>query len=340
MTETAGADFEALPQAERLRVLAALAREALGQWDLPDSLSVDLINLSENATYKVAAPDGRRWALRVHREGYHSDDAIRSELAWAVALRRDGVVETPVPVPGRDDGLLQKAVHRALRHPRTVVLFQWEAGAEPGIGTTLEKPFEALGEITARMHAHVRRWRKPDFFQRLTWDVETALGDRPHWGRWQDGMAVDDAKRALFGRTVALIGERLAAYGKGPERFGLVHCDLRLANLLIDGGRLKVIDFDDCGFSWLMYDAATPMSFFEHDPAVPRLIRHWCEGYARVGALDQADADEIPTFIMLRRLLLVAWIGSHSETELARSMGVRYTEDTVPLCRDYLRRFG
>ena len=39
---------------------------------------------------------------------------------------------------------------------------------------------------------------------------------------------------------------------------------------------------------------------------------------------------------MLRRLLLVAWIGSHAETELAQSMGVAYTEGTVGLCEDYL----
>ena len=43
---------------------------------------------------------------------------------------------------------------------------------------------------------------------------------------------------------------------------------------------------------------------------------------------------------MLRRMLLVAWIGSHSETDLAQSMGVAYTEKTVPMCEDYLSRFG
>jgi hypothetical protein len=43
---------------------------------------------------------------------------------------------------------------------------------------------------------------------------------------------------------------------------------------------------------------------------------------------------------MLRRLLLVAWIGSHSETELAQSMGVSYTEGTVGLCETYLSKFG
>ena len=63
-----------------------------------------------------------------------------------------------------------------------------------------------------------------------------------------------------------LIGRRLAAFGKGHDRFGLIHCDLRLANLLIDGKTVKVIDFDDCGFGWYMYDAATPISFYEHEP--------------------------------------------------------------------------
>jgi hypothetical protein len=43
---------------------------------------------------------------------------------------------------------------------------------------------------------------------------------------------------------------------------------------------------------------------------------------------------------MLRRLLLVAWIGSHSETELAQSMGVSYTQGSIPLCEAYLSRYG
>jgi Ser/Thr protein kinase RdoA (MazF antagonist) len=56
--------------------------------------------------------------------------------------------------------------------------------------------------------------------------------------------------------------------------------------------------------------------------------------------VSQAEEEEIPTFIMLRRLLLVAWVGSHAETALARSMGVSYTDQTVALCSAYLRRFG
>ena len=56
--------------------------------------------------------------------------------------------------------------------------------------------------------------------------------------------------------------------------------------------------------------------------------------------LSDEDVAEIPTFIMYRRMLLIAWIGSHSETDLAQSMGVPYTNDTVALAEDYLGRFG
>ena len=124
------------------------------------------------------------------------------------------------------------------------------------------------------------------------------------------------------------------------ERFGLTHADIRLANLLIEGTHTKVIDFDDCGFSWYFYDLGTALSFIEHRPDVPALVDAWVKGYRRVAPLAAAEAAELPTFIMLRRLLLVAWIGSHAETDLAKSLGEPYTEGSCHLAEAYLSKFG
>ncbi len=326
---------------DQLKILLEVANTATRHFDLPRDVSVKLINLSENATYGITSPNGQRWALRIHREGYHTKTAIQSELDWLMALRDASVVVTPRPVKGIDGAIIQEVSHPALAHPRYAVLSDWETGAEPGIGQNLIKPFEILGEVTARMHSHARQWKRPNYFQRFTWDFETSLGEqKPHWGRWRDGMGVGPAELDLFGRTVAVIGKRLSTYGKGQVRFGLIHCDLRLANLLIDGDAVKVIDFDDCGFGWYMYDAATPVSFYEHEPQVPDLIEAWKTGYRKACVLSRADEMEIPTFVMLRRLLLVAWIGSHSETDLAKSMGLPYTKGTLALCEDYLSKFG
>ena len=334
-------DFDSLSHDDQLPLLLELATSALRHYDLPSGTTARMLNLSENATYKVEAPDGRRWALRVHRDGYHSRTAIASELAWLIDLRQTGVVVTPNPVKGRDGEIIQQVPHPRMPRPRNVVLFDWETGAEPGIGEDLAEPFEVLGEITARMHVHARQWQRPSWFTRLTWDFDTALGEHnPHWGRWRDGVGMDREKEQLFQRTVNLIGNRLKAYGKGSGRFGLIHCDLRLANLLIDGKAVKVIDFDDCGFGWYMYDAATPVSFYEHEPQVPGLIESWKTGYRKVLALPKEDEAEIPTFIMLRRILLVAWIASHIEAEFPKSLGAGFTDQSLPLCEDYLRKMG
>lgn len=330
--------FDDLPHEEKLKRLEQVALAAVPTFGLPVQSKVRMINLSENATYRIDVPDGRRFAMRVHRAGYHSKNAIASELGWVEALRAGSPVITPVPVAGANGDLIQ-TVSVAGIEPRQVVLFAWEEGAEPSEDELLG-PFETLGFVTAQMHAFTRKWRAPETFERLTWDFDGAFGPKAHWGSWRDGMGLDENKIALFSRVVDLIEKRLKQFGKGPQRFGLVHCDMRLANLMIDGERTKVIDFDDCGLSWYLYDCATALSFIEHRPDVPELVDAWVKGYRRALGLPDADVAEIPTFIMFRRMLLIAWIGSHAETDLAQSMGVPYTNDTVALAEDYLKRFG
>ena len=322
-----------------LTYLAGPAMSAIDRWALPPDTTATLINVSENATFRIDAPKtGGRWALRIHREGYHSPTAIASELAWAKALRDAGAAITPVAIAGRNGGLIQTITHATLPRPRNAVLLEWENGSEPAESDIAG--FGLLGETAARMHEHVSHWQRPAWFDRHIWDFDTSLGDHPHWGRWRDGMGMTAETEVLFARTVERIKHRLARFGKGPERFGLIHGDMRLANLLVDAGRVKVIDFDDCGFSWFLYDCATTVSFFEHKPDVPQRLAAWVDGYRRVRPLSPEDEAEIQTFVMLRRLLLVAWIGSHSETDLAQSMGVQYTADTIGLCDDYLRSKG
>ncbi len=211
------AGFDALTHDEKLRCLRELAHLALSSYGLAGAAPPTLINLSENATYRVDDPaSGRRYALRVHRDGYHSRNAIASELAWLQALRRDDVVVTPVPLAGADGDLIQIVRHPAMPRPRNVVLFGWEGGGEPSEKDHLHDKFRILGEVTARMHNHSQGWTRPAGFERLTWDFDTSLGDTPHWGSWRDGMGLDAAKTRLFADAVALIGERLARFGKAP----------------------------------------------------------------------------------------------------------------------------
>jgi Ser/Thr protein kinase RdoA (MazF antagonist) len=148
------------------------------------------------------------------------------------------------------------------------------------------------------------------------------------------------ARLPLLKRLVEAMGKRLARYGQGQDRYGLIHADFRLANLLIHKGDIRVIDFDDCGLGWFLYDAGTAVSFFEHRPEVPALIDAWAEGYRRVRPLSKEDEAELPTFVILRRMILFAWMGSHAETDLAKQEGPAYAEGTCEMAEHYLSRFG
>ncbi len=166
------------------------------------------------------------------------------------------------------------------------------------------------------------------------------FGPAATWGNWRDAPALDAEATANLDAAERLVRARLSAYGRQDDKYGLIHADMRLANLLIDGGRTRLIDFDDCGFGWFMYDFAAGISFMEDHPQVPALREAWLEGYQDVRPLSEADRDEIDSFIMLRRLALLAWIGSHSDTDLARSQAPHFAAVSARLARDYLDRRG
>jgi Ser/Thr protein kinase RdoA (MazF antagonist) len=321
--------------------LEAMVQSGLGRWGMAAGSVVTLLNVSENATFLVHDPGGgRRIVLRAHRVGCHEPDEIRAELTWILALRAEEVVATPQPLPALDGELVQTLASPSGLPARQVVAFAFEAGQEPRQGDDLPRWFEALGRITGRMHAHSRRWSRPAGFRRKRWDFDAMLGDRPLWGCWQDGMGLDAPGRAHLGRVAAGLRRRLDAYGQGPDRFGLIHADLRLANLLAHGERLAVIDFDDCGLSWFAYDFAAAVSFFEHEPIVPALADAWAMGYRESAPFGAEEEAAMPTFVMLRRMLLTAWIASHAETPLAQEMGVPYTQGTLAMGEAFLARRG
>lgn len=321
--------------------LNRLAQQSLGLWGYGASATARLWSHSESAIYLIEDGIHDKTILRINREGYNSANAIACELAWLRALREEAGVMTPNAIPGRDGALVQTGSVDGLTKPRDMVLFEFIEGKEPDESQDLVGPFERLGEVSAHIHKHSQRWQPPVGFERLIWSCENIVGGRTAlWGDWREAPAMDRQALEVLERLAGTLRLRLEAFGKPEHRWGLIHGDLRLANLLIKDGDTRVIDFDDCGFGWYMYDLATALSFIEDHPAKAELIEAWLQGYRRHRTVAAEDEVEIPTFIMLRRMALLAWVASHSETDLAKEEGPNFTGVSCALAEDYLSRFG
>ncbi len=334
--------FETLTHQQQLKHLESVARRSLPGWGISSDVPLTLLSLSENATYRLE-PGGQFGAspviLRVHRTGYHSLQAIQSELDWMSALQSEAGIVTPQAIPMTSDAdrgeRIQCIRTPALNETRFVVLFEHIAGAAPDEGQ-LMAPFYRLGAITAALHEHAIGWQRPRAFERLIWDYDGCLGEHALWGDWRAGPGLTTDDQVVLEKTQATIAGRLQAYGSDQQVFGLIHADLRVANLLEENDNTRVIDFDDAGLGWFLYDLAGAVSFIETRRDLPELVDRWIQGYQTRRVLRVADVAMIPTFIMLRRMTLLAWIGSHSETELARTQGNAFTQDTRRLADQYL----
>ena len=172
--------------------LERLALLALDSWG-KQAREIQLVKMRENAVFRVVDAQGSVFALRVHREGYHDDDALGAELRWMAALRQDGI-EVPTVVPAENGRLFVKARSAECPGERQVDLFEWidgralgtsEAGLRGDLGDIFGT-YRTVGRLAASLHDHTANWSLPAGFRRHHWDLDGLVGERPVWGRFWD----------------------------------------------------------------------------------------------------------------------------------------------------------
>ncbi len=309
-------------QADRL---ALLARHALKCWDIqPESIS--LIKYRENAVFKVIAGDNT-YALRIHRPGYHSKVALRSELQWMAALDEAGIA-VPRVIPTADNRLLVSVQTDAVPEARCIDLFAWISGnqlgsVEQGVSqnnTSIRRIYLKIGQIAAQLHNHASCWTLPDGFERHAWDADGLVGGQPFWGRFWELETLTAEQRRLLLRARTKVSDTLKALEKSPRNYSLIHADFVPENLMTDGDNVRLLDFDDAGFGWHLFELATALYFMlgDRDYAVAKTAL--IDGYRQCRPLPETDLALLETFLTARGFTYLGWIQDRQETETARQM--------------------
>lgn len=295
-------------QVQRLR---RVARAALAQFGIDDGGRLPLSVHAENTTF-VVRHAGQRYSMRVHRIGYHDEDEIRSELAWLAALQGAMPFEVPRPALALDGEPLVTVELPGVLGPRHCVLLEWIDG-ESRVDDPPPSWLEAVGELTARLHRHAEAWTPPPGFVRPRWDAQTLVGPGSKWGELLelDGITGDQQRR--FGAFRDRIRGRLDAFGYGPDRFGLIHADLHAGNVLRRGEAAHVIDFDDCGDGWWVFDMAVSLAGYREREDFEAVKAAWLRGYRRVRALPEAQVEMFETLCAARVIAISAWVQSRAD---------------------------
>ena len=334
--------FHTLPHDQQVAHLHDLARHALQHWD-GEFAEIELVKFRENAVFSARRDDGQRVALRIHRSGYHCAAALRSELLWMDALAGAGIT-VPQIIRAQDQSHLIEVTHQAIGESRHIDMLAWLPGATAGTSengvqaeTEINFLFNEAGALAARIHLHSAQWQQPDEFVRHAWDEDGLIGANPFWGRFWELEPLSAEQRDLLQEARRAARRDLRQYGRHLGNFGMIHADLVPENLLIEGPRLRLIDFDDAGFGWHMFELATALYFCLDDPRYEQIKAALLDGYHAVKPLTAADRQTLALFLMLRGTTYLGWIHTRQGTPTAIEMAPMLIDRACRLARTYLQ---
>lgn len=324
-----------------MQVLKRAAQEALAAWGWEDA-KLRLIKHRENTVFE-ASLGGRRRAVRLHRQGYHSDAAILSELQWMQALAESGL-RVAEAIPDNAGKLFVSRELAGLEGTVQVDVFQWmdgqplgsvEAGVEGG-EDEIARIYFTIGELAARVHNQAAAWTPPAGFSRHAWDEDGLAGSRPLWGRFWELPALSGRQRELMKRVRRLLHRELRQLSKAPQHYSMIHADFAPENLMVEGGKAHLIDFDDAGFGWHLFELVTSVHFIQDEDYFDSALQALIDGYRSGRALADEQLERWPLFVLARATTYLGWVHTRPETETARELTPMLIDSACETAEAYL----
>lgn len=337
--------FETLSKRGQLQRLRQVGLTALAAYEVPEPRLVPLHHI-ENTTFRVLAADQQQYVLRIQRPDSHAA-AIRGEMAWLLALRRDTELAVPEPVPNRVGSFVTVAASDDMPEPRNCVLLRWLDGR------FFDKKFtpnqlEQVGIFTAKLHEHAAHWQPPADFVRGRSDAITEKARRVLWQPKRAGDFAPQPSDEDVMRTIALVKDLFSTkdaeviarvlqhirtvfqqLGESKEVFGLIHADLHQANYLFQRGRACAIDFDDCGWGHYLFDLNVTLRELAHLPNYPSLRAALLAGYRSIRPLSADHERYLDIFFALRRIQLMIWVIESRDHPAFRARWVEWARNDL-----------
>lgn len=290
-----------------------VAQAALVPFGIDPDARLDFIKYRENHVFRATEPAGGSSAIRLHRPGYRDEGELLTELTYLRALREAGV-EVPEVVP-TDTGELFTLV-RVGGESRHVSVQRWVEDARPfgDIESVLAgrhhpepEAFVRIGALLGRLHAAAIRIGVPADFRRSAWDAAGLAGPTPLWGDPRTLASLTSQEHSAIDRALPALHAQFSALSKEASVFGVIHADASPENLLETADGVVLIDFDDFGTGWFVFDLVTAIFHHAHHPRYLDYERAIIAGYTQERPLGEEEVAAWDAFMLARGLTYLAW---------------------------------
>ncbi|MEN9505363.1 MAG: hypothetical protein RI958_1289 [Actinomycetota bacterium] len=285
------------------------AERAVASWDLRPT-ALRFVAARENAVFRLECADGRSFALRVHRPGYHSLAELESEIEWTRALLEAGI-SVPQPLLTRAGTAYATVPYGAAGDTRQVGLVEWIDGTPLDDVLRHADPvpiYRELGGLMARMHNQAAAWTPSPGFVRHSLDANGLIGDAPWWGPFWDLPEMSPEQSTVITAARHLMYRTLVEYGTDRSSYSIIHADLLPQNVLMYRGAPVVIDFDDAGHGWHQYDMTVALVAFVGTSNLEACREAMLVGYRHERDFSDEDAAMLPMFMTIRQLVELGWL--------------------------------
>ena len=193
----------------------------------------------------------------------------------------------------------------------------------------------------ARVHNQTSNWIPPRGFTRRSWHADGLMGSEPLWGKFWETAELNNEQRKVLKSMQSHVHNQLMELNQTKDNFGLIHADLHARNVLVQGKKLQIIDFDDCGYSWHCYEIAVAetdaASSLDPKTFSAQEVRHaLIEGYRSTRHLNLQIEKELNILTMVRMLIQLGWANDRREI-MDREFFTSYIDYLMPAVDTYLK---
>jgi Ser/Thr protein kinase RdoA (MazF antagonist) len=216
-------------------------------------------------------------------------------------------------------------------------LLTWVAGQPLQPETITLEQVKTTGTYIAKLHDSAAGFAPTSAFKRPRLDGDGLFSEKSHYHPGDLEQFFTAEQQAVMANVIAKIRAVMETIGTSSETFGMIHADLISKNILFDKNEVGVIDFEECGYGYYLYDL-TPMLWENRkSPRYAQIKAALWAGYTAISPQHLPYEQYLEAFVAARHVASCLWIAGNADHPAIRGHVPEILSERVEEMRQFLQ---